>query len=90
MSQRLLSALKKGSPTRCFLKNFTYYGLVAVTWLPAVVFFQDHVAEFRVIKGGSMYPCLNPEYNESQTRDVCLVDKRSPTEDLKRGMLVSF
>lgn len=37
-----------------------------------------------------MYPFLNTGYNESLTRDVCLVDKRRKGRDLERGMLVSF
>ncbi|EDN98184.1 hypothetical protein SS1G_13041 [Sclerotinia sclerotiorum 1980 UF-70] len=90
MSQRLFSALKKGSPIRHFLKEFSYYSLIIVSWIPAVIFFQEHVAALHTIKGASMYPFFNSGYNESQSRDVCLVDKRNPTEGLERGMLVSF
>ncbi|KAF7856330.1 hypothetical protein EAF04_009858 [Stromatinia cepivora] len=90
MSQRLFSALKKGSPTRHFLKEFSYCSLIIVSWMPAVIFFQEHVAALHTIKGASMYPFLNGAYNESQTKDVCLVDKRNPTVGLERGMLVSF
>ncbi|KAB8290411.1 hypothetical protein EYC80_010844 [Monilinia laxa] len=90
MSQRLFSALKKGSPARQFFKDFSYWSFVIASWVPAVIFFKEHVAEFHTIKGASMYPFLNTGYNESLTRDLCLVDKRSPTKGLERGMLVSF
>ncbi|QSZ36461.1 hypothetical protein DSL72_006340 [Monilinia vaccinii-corymbosi] len=90
MSQRLFSALKKGFPTRSFLKDFSYCSFVIASWVPAVIFLKEHVVEFHTIKGASMYPFLNTGYNESLTRDFCLVDKRNPTKGLERGMLVSF
>ncbi|ESZ94201.1 hypothetical protein SBOR_5427 [Sclerotinia borealis F-4128] len=59
MSQRLFSALRKGSPARHFLKDFSYWGIVIASWVPAVIFFNDHVAELHTINGASMYPFLN-------------------------------
>ncbi|TGO62002.1 hypothetical protein BCON_0023g00620 [Botryotinia convoluta] len=73
-----------------FLKEFTYWSLIIASWIPASIFFQDHIAELHIINGASMYPFLNTGYNESLTRDVCLVDKRRKGRDLERGMLVSF
>jgi hypothetical protein len=37
-----------------------------------------------------MYPFLNPQYNESLRRDLCLVWKLYAQEDLRRGMVVTF
>ncbi|KAK6614782.1 mitochondrial inner membrane protease subunit [Botrytis cinerea] len=78
------------SPIPPFLKEFTYWSLIIASWIPASIFFQDHIAELHIINGASMYPFLNTGYNESLTRDVCLVDKRRKGRDLERGMLVSF
>ncbi|PQE19271.1 mitochondrial inner membrane protease subunit 2 protein [Rutstroemia sp. NJR-2017a WRK4] len=89
MSQRLFSTIK-GAKVPKFLTEFTYYSFALVSWVPAVIFFNDHVAAFQFVNGPSMYPFLNNSYNESRTKDCCFVDKRSPYKDLQRGMLVSF
>ncbi|TVY53846.1 hypothetical protein LCER1_G004072 [Lachnellula cervina] len=64
--------------------------LIIATWIPAVVFFNENVGMVTFITGPSMYPYLNTNYNESQSKDACWVNKWKPTENLKRGMLVSF
>jgi len=58
--------------------------------LPAVIFFNTHVAEFVSIAGESMYPYLNTSFNESLSKDWCLIWKWNAREDLKRGMIVAF
>ncbi|TGO46334.1 hypothetical protein BOTNAR_0595g00060 [Botryotinia narcissicola] len=96
-NSRKLSTSSPASPSTSpssrippFLKEFTYWSLIIASWIPASIFFQDHIAELHIINGASMYPFLNTGYNESLTRDVCLVDKRRKGRDLERGMLVSF
>jgi inner membrane protease subunit 2 len=58
--------------------------------VPAIIFFNDHVAELADVGGQSMYPYLNTGYNESQSKDICWINKWKPTENLQRGMIVAF
>lgn len=73
-----------------FLGNFTHYLIRYATWLPPLIMFNTYVAELTFINGPSMYPFLNPHYNESLKRDLCLVRKLYVLDNLKRGMVVTF
>jgi inner membrane protease subunit 2 len=73
-----------------FFQGSKYVLFATVPWLPAVIFFNDYVAEISYINGASMYPYLNVSYNEGLGRDRCLVNKWYPARNLQRGMLVSF
>ena len=77
-------------PTRSFIRDFSYYTFATLTWIPAVILFNDHVGECTSIVGASMYPFLNTDYNKNQSRDFCWINKLSPYRDLQRGMIVSF
>ncbi|KAL2259255.1 hypothetical protein VTK26DRAFT_7131 [Humicola hyalothermophila] len=73
-----------------FLRDFSRYLIRYATWIPALIWFNNYVAEVTFIRGPSMYPFLNPQYNESLRRDLCLVWKLYAHEDLRRGMVVTF
>jgi len=70
--------------------EFSNYLFRAATWLPPLIWINTCVAEVTFIKGPSMYPFLNPHYNESTRRDLCLVDKWHGHRGLQRGMVVTF
>ncbi|KAK9464141.1 peptidase S24/S26A/S26B/S26C [Lipomyces oligophaga] len=64
---------------KSFLRNptFTYTAktsLLALTWLPVVLYTANHVVWLGVIEGSSMTPTLNPESN-GFIRDVALLWK---------------
>jgi inner membrane protease subunit 2 len=73
-----------------FLRQVSRYLLRYATWIPPLIWFNTYVAEITFIHGPSMYPFLNPHYNESLRRDLCLVWKMYPHEGLRRGMVVLF
>lgn len=73
-----------------FLRQFSHYLFRYATWIPPLIWFNTYVAEVTFIRGPSMYPFLNPQYNESLRKDLCLVWKLYAHEDLKRGMVVTF
>ncbi|PQE22911.1 mitochondrial inner membrane protease subunit 2 protein [Rutstroemia sp. NJR-2017a BBW] len=59
MSQRLFSTIK-GAKVPKFLTEFTYYSFALVSWVPAVIFFNDHVAAFQFVNGPSIAPYPYP------------------------------
>ncbi|KAK3687664.1 peptidase S24/S26A/S26B/S26C [Podospora appendiculata] len=73
-----------------FLGQFSGYLFRYATWLPVLIAFNSYVAQVTWIRGPSMYPFLNPHYNESLRKDLCLVSKWSPHRNLERGMIVVF
>lgn len=73
-----------------FLKQFSRYLIRYATWIPPLIWFNTYVAEVTFIRGPSMYPFLNPHYNESLRKDLCLVWKLYAHENLARGMVVTF
>lgn len=76
--------------SRFFLGQVSHYLLRYATWIPPLIWFNAYVAEITFIRGPSMYPFLNPQYNESLRRDLCLVWKMYAQEGLRRGMVVTF
>ncbi|KAF4632284.1 hypothetical protein G7Y89_g5847 [Cudoniella acicularis] len=89
-SNRIFSAFSRLTKSGQFFRSFSYKLFIFGTWIPAVIFFNDHVGEVTRINGASMYPYLNTGFNESNKKDLCWVNKMSPTKHLQRGMLVSF
>ncbi|TVY35391.1 Mitochondrial inner membrane protease subunit [Lachnellula occidentalis] len=100
-SNRIFSALRntaisrnvtafRSTPSGQFFWDTSRKLLIIASWVPAVVFFNENVGMVTFISGPSMYPYLNTNYNESQSKDACWVNKWKPAENLKRGMLVSF
>lgn len=89
-ANRIFSRLKTFVPVKTLVKEFSFKCFIFASWVPAIIFFNDHVAELASINGQSMYPYLNTGYNETLTKDLCLIDKRKPTQGLQRGMLVTF
>ncbi|KAK1759463.1 mitochondrial carrier domain-containing protein [Echria macrotheca] len=73
-----------------FFGQFTRHLIRYVTWLPPLIWFNAYVAQVTFISGPSMYPFLNPQYNESLRRDLCLVYKLYAQWNLERGMVVTF
>jgi mitochondrial inner membrane protease subunit 2 len=73
-----------------FLGQFTRHLIRYATWLPPLIWFNTYVAQVTFINGRSMYPYLNPHYNETLRRDLCLVYKLYAQWNLDRGMLVVF
>jgi inner membrane protease subunit 2 len=79
-----------GNPRLQFARQVTNYLIRYASWIPPLIWFNAYVAEVTFIRGPSMYPFLNPQYNESLRRDLCLVWKLYAQEDLRRGMVVTF
>ncbi|KAK3318419.1 peptidase S24/S26A/S26B/S26C [Apodospora peruviana] len=79
-----------GTQARSFLGQFTHHLIRYATWLPPLICVKEYVADLTFINGPSMYPFLNPHYNESLRRDLCLTYKRYSWKNLKRGMIVIF
>jgi inner membrane protease subunit 2 len=73
-----------------FTQEFSFRLFAIISWVPAAIFFNNHVAEIAVIGGQSMYPYLNSSFHEGLKKDICWVNKRNPTEGLKRGMIVTL
>jgi inner membrane protease subunit 2 len=71
-------------------RKTSFYLIGFATWIPALVFFNSHVAELVWVNGSSMYPYLNADYNRSLKQDVCINWKWAPLDGLKRGMIVTF
>ncbi|KAJ4300405.1 hypothetical protein N0V88_003079 [Collariella sp. IMI 366227] len=76
--------------SRHFFRQVTHYLLRYATWIPPLIWFNAYVAEVTFIRGPSMYPFLNPQYNDSLRKDLCLVWKLYAQEGLRRGMVVTF
>ena len=73
-----------------FLRQFSHHLIGYATWLPPLIWFNTYVAQVTFISGPSMYPFLNPQYNESLKKDLCLVYKLYAQWNLDRGMVVTF
>ncbi|KAK0751069.1 mitochondrial inner membrane protease subunit-like protein [Schizothecium vesticola] len=73
-----------------FVRQFSHHLIGYATWLPPLIWFNTYVAQVTFISGPSMYPFLNPQYNESLKRDLCLVYKLYAQWNLERGMVVTF
>lgn len=89
-SNRFSAALGHKFISKQFTKDFVYYGFAIVTWIPAAIFFNEHVGELTWIHGASMFPYLNTGYNQELTKDICWNNKWNPKEGLQRGMIISF
>jgi len=62
-----------------------------MSWVPAGIFFNMHIAQIQIINGESMYPYLNADYNENlNATTCCLTYKWKPSKNLERGMLITF
>ncbi|KAK4126264.1 LexA/Signal peptidase [Parathielavia appendiculata] len=73
-----------------FLRQVSHYLFRYATWIPPLIWFNAYVAQVTFIRGPSMYPFLNPQYNKSLREDLCLVWKLYAQEGLRRGMVVTF
>ncbi|KAK2594249.1 hypothetical protein QQS21_008028 [Conoideocrella luteorostrata] len=60
------------------------------TWIPAIAWFNLHVAELTLVDGASMYPFMNEDKDSTLRRDVILNYKWSPQDGLERGMVVTL
>ena len=89
-SSRILSMFSRRIRPRQFIREFSYYSFLIISWVPAAVFFNEHVGQLSWIHGPSMYPYLNADFNQGLTEDMCWVNKWGPTENLQRGMIVAF
>jgi inner membrane protease subunit 2 len=73
-----------------FVRGFAWYSFVIASWIPAAIFFKDNVGAVGEVGGESMYPYLNPTFNQGLSKDLCWISKRRPAADLQRGMIVTF
>lgn len=73
-----------------FTRGFAWYSFVIASWIPAAIFFKDNVGEIGEVGGESMYPYLNPTFNQGFVKDLCWISKRQPATNLQRGMIVTF
>ena len=72
------------------MKSQAYGSFIVISWIPALIFFNTHIAEVQFVNGSSMYPYLNEDHNNSLNMTCCLTYKWKPSQNLERGMLVSF
>ncbi|KAL0637248.1 hypothetical protein Q9L58_003732, partial [Maublancomyces gigas] len=63
-------------------KAFRTYAVGFALWVPAIVFFVDHIASFHIVHGRSMSPTLS--------RDLIMVRRWGVTEGLRRGQVVLY
>lgn len=63
-------------------KAFRNYAVGFALWVPAIVFFVDHIASFHVVRGRSMNPTLS--------QDLIMVRRWGVTEGLRRGQVVLY
>ncbi|KAG4437072.1 hypothetical protein IFR05_007447 [Cadophora sp. M221] len=89
-STRILSQLNRRLRWRPTWYELRFWPLTILSWIPAAIFFNDHVGDIACINGPSMYPFLNPSFNEDLSRDFCWNNKLNPTKNLKRGMIISY
>lgn len=73
-----------------FTRKFAWYSFVIASWVPAAIFFKDNVGAIGEVGGESMYPYLNPTFNQGFSKDLCWISKRQPATNLRRGMVVTF
>jgi inner membrane protease subunit 2 len=73
-----------------FIRGFAWYSFVIAGWIPAAIFFKDNVGAIGEVGGESMYPYLNPTFNQGFAKDLCWISKLRPSTDIKRGMIVTF
>lgn len=72
-----------------FVRDTSYFlFLFAACGIPAIVFVNDNVCRLQEIKGSSMYPYLNKDFNTTTKHDLGLVWKYRAMEDIERGMIV--
>ncbi|KAH6716117.1 peptidase S24/S26A/S26B/S26C [Leptodontidium sp. 2 PMI_412] len=90
LSTSILSQLNRRLRWRPTWRELRFWPLRILPWIPAVIFFNDHVGDIAWINGPSMYPFLNPSFNEDLSRDLCWNSKLNPTQNLKRGMIISY
>ncbi|OLN87881.1 Mitochondrial inner membrane protease subunit 2 [Colletotrichum chlorophyti] len=86
MAYRQLWARARGS----FFGDTTIRLLGLATWLPVVIWFQDHVAQPTRVTGASMYPFFNEDRNSTLANDFVLSWKWNAIEGLQKGMVVIF
>ncbi|EKD21503.1 uncharacterized protein L3040_006119 [Drepanopeziza brunnea f. sp. 'multigermtubi'] len=89
-SKRLFSIFNRNMQWASSLSDLRYWPLTVASWIPAIIFFNDHVGDVTWITGSSMYPFLNSNYNNDLKKDCVWNSKWSPISNLKRGMIVSF
>ncbi|CZS91949.1 related to IMP2-mitochondrial inner membrane protease subunit [Rhynchosporium agropyri] len=71
-------------------RELSFWPIRLLPWIPAIIFSNDHVIDVVWINGPSMYPFLNPSFNENLSKDVCLNYKWNPRKNLGRGMIISY
>lgn len=85
---RLWAAFKTSSAR--FGIDFSRYAWATLTWIPVVIFVNDHVFMITKIRGPSMSPFFNERFNETTDSDRCLEWKFRAHENLARGQVVTF
>lgn len=63
---------------------------VFATWIPVIIWFNQHVAEVTLVNGASMYPYMNEDKDSTLRRDMFLNYKWKAQDNLKRGMVVTL
>ena len=73
-----------------FIKDTTHSFIALATWIPALICFNDTVAELTWVNGPSMRPTLNPDFHSTLRRDVVLAYKwiADTRRDPKKGAIV--
>jgi inner membrane protease subunit 2 len=89
-SGRIFNKFKNGISPPSFIRGFAWYSFVIVSWVPAAIFFKNNIGAVGEVGGESMYPYLNPTFNEGFSKDLCWISKRNPAKNLQRGMIVTF
>lgn len=58
--------------------------------LPVLIFINDHVATITSITGPSMYPYFNEDMHQTTRKYLTFNWRWNPSQNLKRGMIVTF
>lgn len=73
-----------------FTRDTARYLFICAAWYPVCYFVESHVVGTTRVRGPSMYPYLNENYNETRFGYLCLTWKLYAQQNLQRGMIVTF
>lgn len=64
--------------------------LSVILFTPVAITINRHVASLTYVQGQSMYPYFNEDFHRSTGSDWTFNWRWKPSENLKRGMIVTF
>jgi inner membrane protease subunit 2 len=64
--------------------------LSVVLFAPVAITINRHVVNLTYVQGESMYPYFNSDFHQTTAPDWTLNWRWKPSQNLKRGMIVTF